>query len=98
MSISKLLTLLFASAVLMACGTMPTHFAGMSEEELYAYNLSKPFPEQIICQEEKTTSSYIRKRRCQTVQQFINERANSDMALNVLDYGAKFPAIRPSLD
>jgi hypothetical protein len=78
------------SLALIACGSIPPNFANMSEEELHAYNLQQPLMQQVICLEEQTTSSYIRKRRCNTLQQLYNARSNADLALGVLDYGRHY--------
>ncbi|MCI5105900.1 MAG: hypothetical protein MRY76_04245 [Pseudomonadales bacterium] len=83
----RLLAIAGMSLVLLACGSIPPNFSSMSEEELHAWNLQQPLMQQVICLEEQTTSSYIRKRRCNTLQQLYNARANADLALGVLDYG-----------
>ena len=78
--------------IAVGCTSSPTNFASMSEEELYAYNMDRPILEQVYCRVEKTTSSFIRKRRCATVQQLVDQVNNSTMALDVLDYGGNFNA------
>lgn len=75
-----------------ACGNLPTSFVTMSEEELYAYNITQPVLKRVLCREETTTSSYIRKRRCYTVQELVEANTNSVLALDVLNYGANFNA------
>lgn len=99
MLLVKLLSIAITGLLLAACGNLPPNFATMSEEELHAYNLQQPLMNQVICMEEQTTSSYIRKRRCRTLMQIYNARANADMALNVLNYGNDYNAgIGGSLD
>ena len=95
---NTLILAVFASAFT-ACQSQPLSFASMSEEELYAYNLDKPVLQQVVCVEEKTTSSYIRKRRCQSLQQIITSRSTVDMQLEVLNYGYNYNSgIGRSLD
>lgn len=79
-------------SALAACQSAPQRFASMSEEELFAYNTEQPLLKQVICVREQTTSSYIRKRRCQSIQQLMNERASSAAMLNVLNWGVNYNA------
>ena len=93
------LVLAVLASAFTACQNQPISFASMSEEELYAYNVDKPLLEQVFCVEEKTTSSYIRKRRCQSLERIINERSTVDMKFDVLNWGNDYNAgIRRSLD
>jgi hypothetical protein len=77
---------------LTACGTAPLSFESLSEEELYAYNAEQPLLNQVICVKEQRTSSHIRKRRCQSLHEIINERSTAGLQLQVLDYGAHYNA------
>lgn len=86
------LLLVSASLLLTACESLPRSFAAMSDEEIYAYNADKPVLEQIYCSNQKRTSSFIRKRRCMTIQQYINERDMAAMELDVLNYGHNYNA------
>lgn len=80
------------AGVLAACQTTPQRFASMSEEELFAYNAEQPLLKQVICVKEQTTSSYIRKRSCQSIQQIMNERASAGSMLDVLNWGVNYNA------
>lgn len=87
------------AVVFTACQNQPMSFAAMSEQELYAYNLDKPVLDQVVCVEEKTTSSYIRKRRCESLRRIITDRSTVDMQLEVLNYGYNYNSgIGRSLD
>lgn len=79
-------------SALAACQTPPQRFASMSEEELFAYNAEQPLLKQVICVKEQTTSSYIRKRSCQSIQQLVNERASAGAMLDVLNWGVNYNA------
>lgn len=86
---------LFALALgLGACQLPAQHFAGMSDEELHAYNADRAVMDQVVCRKEARTSSYIRKTHCQTVRQIVYELENSVMALQVLDFGGGASALR----
>lgn len=74
------------------CATNTLNFATMSEEELYAYNLDQPLMKRVLCREERTTSSFIRKRRCATVEELVAQNTDSVLALDVLNYGVNFNA------
>jgi len=80
------------SLLIVACSNLPPSFVTMSEEELYAYNAEQPIRRRVLCREETTTSSYIRKRRCYTVQELVDANTNSVLTLDVLNYGANFNA------
>ncbi len=77
---------------LAACGTAPLNFESLSEEELFAYNAEQPLLRQVICVNERRTSSHIRKRRCQSIHDIITERSTAGMQLQVLDWGAHYNA------
>jgi hypothetical protein len=56
-----------------ACGTNTRpDFLSMSEEEIFAYNLEKPLMDKVYCFEERETSSYIRRRKCMTVEDYVD--------------------------
>lgn len=88
----KTLILSIVVGGLAACQSQPLSFASMSEEELFAYNSEKPLLQQVICVEEQTTSSYIRKRRCQSIEQLVSERTAGAMKLQVLNWGYNYNA------
>lgn len=85
-------TLVGLGVILSACQSLPRSFAAMSDEEIYAYNADKPVLQQVYCTNQQRTSSFIRKRRCMTIQQYINEREMAPMTLQVLNYGYNYNA------
>lgn len=86
------LLLLAVPVAIVGCGNLPPTFGSMSEEELYAYNSTQPLMKRVLCREERTTSSYIRKRRCYTVQELVDANTSSVQALDVLNYGSNYNA------
>lgn len=72
--------------VLAACQIPEANFLTMSEEELYRYNAERPVMEQVVCRKEASTSTFIRKKQCQTVSQIVYGLSDSVMALDVLNY------------
>ena len=85
----RLVLLLSTVSLLGACNLNPEQpaFVNMSDEELYAYNLEKPLKDQVYCRTETTTSTYIRKRRCNTVLAWVQEIENNAASLQVLNFG-----------
>lgn len=75
-----------------SCATDTINFATMSEEELFAYNLDQPIMKRVLCREERSTSSFIRKRRCATVEDLVAQYTDSVMSLDVLNFGGNFNA------
>jgi hypothetical protein len=59
-------------------------FISMSEAEIYAYNQERPLMKKVYCFEEDTTSSYIRRRQCMTVEEYVYRLERSVLALDVL--------------
>jgi len=88
----KLLLTAGLAGFLTACQNAPRTFESMTEEELFAYNTEQPIMQQVICVTETTTSSYIRKRRCQSLDKIINERSSAVMQLDVLNWGVDYNA------
>lgn len=81
---------LIAGTVLAACGNTPPSFANMSEEELAAYNQTQPLEKMIHCVQEAQTSTYIRKKICRTVMEWVRHNERQAMALDVLNSPAGF--------
>lgn len=69
----RLLMILTGVALLTGCTGSQPNFLSMSEEELYVYNAGKPVRQQVYCFERRETSSWIPRRRCDTVQDLIEE-------------------------
>jgi hypothetical protein len=57
----------------------------MSEQELFTYNQEQPLMEKVWCTTDSDTSSYIRKRRCMTVADWVDYNARSVDKLEVLN-------------
>jgi len=57
----------------------------MSEEELLSFNQSKPYLERIVCYEEATTSTFIRKRKCMSYEKALYHNERAGMSLDVLN-------------
>ena len=85
LKIASALLCLPALAWLTSSCTTPTGFAGMSEEELLAWNKGKPVLEQVYCRKEARTSSRIRKTYCDTVEGWITYNQRSLMALETIN-------------
>lgn len=75
-----------------ACANQPPAFHRMSEKELMAYNATRPVEEQVLCTKETSTTTYIRRTRCQTVQQLVNHNIAAVMALDVMNFGRNYNA------
>ena len=89
-------TILLASLLLLvtACGITSQRFAQFSDEELYAYNRTKPFDEKVTCVNEATTGSYIRKTRCQTNEQWPHGLIDAFNSLDTLSPTSDYAVIR----
>ncbi len=73
-------------ALLAACTTvddgMPK-FEKMSEEELAAYNAGRNLSQMIVCQDDTSTMSRVRRRRCATVEVMYGTGLSAEQ-LNIL--------------
>lgn len=80
-------TLLFSTVLLVsACASSDPRpdFLRMTEEEIYVYNMERPLMEKIYCFEERQTSTYIRRRQCMTVEDYVYRLERAALALDVL--------------
>ncbi len=73
--------------LLSACENTPPNFANMNDAEILAYNESQPLLSQIHCVREATTSTYIRKRHCKTVEGWMRHNEREADRLSVLNTG-----------
>ncbi|MBT8147276.1 MAG: hypothetical protein KJN90_10520 [Gammaproteobacteria bacterium] len=81
-NIPLLLTILLLAS---ACATeSQRNFLKMTEEEIYVYNMDKPLMEKVYCFEERQTSTYIRRRQCMTVENYVYRLERAVLALDVL--------------
>jgi len=92
--------LLFSTVLLVsACASEPRpNFIRMTEEEIYVYNMERPLMEKIYCFEERQTSTYIRRRQCMTVEDYVYRLERAALALEVLQPATGQPAFGRSLD
>jgi len=89
-TVSLLLSILL---LVSACASEPRqNFVRMTEEEIYAYNMERPLMEKIYCFEERQTSTYIRRRQCMTVEDYVYRLERAALALDVLQPSTGTPA------
>jgi len=60
------------------------NFNRMTEEEIFAYNLDQPLMKKIYCFEENETSTFIRRRRCMTVENYVYRLEKAVLTLDVM--------------
>ena len=72
--------------LLAACSNLSKHPRNMSEAELYSYNASRPTLQQVVCRDMTHTSSRIRKRRCSTVKEIIENKSATRRQLDVINH------------
>lgn len=81
----KLLFLACLAIIVSACvNSNRSSFTSMSELELSAYNRGQPPEKRIFCMEEANSSTYIRKRTCQSIEEWATHNQRSAMTLDVL--------------
>ncbi len=71
--------------LLTACSSNQTSFTSMSDEELASYNQTQPLESKVHCVVEPNTSTYIRKRTCRTVADWVQHNQRQTMTLDVLN-------------
>ena len=99
MKISRIASLFVTLFLVSACATEPRqNFLNMTEEEIYVYNMEKPLMEKIYCFEERQTSTFIRKRQCMTVEQYVYRLERAALALDVLQPAPGTTGIRSIRD
>lgn len=57
---------IFTIVAISACNTRQPNFSRMTEEELFQYNSTVGFFDQVFCQDEVRSGSHIRTRHCST--------------------------------
>lgn len=90
MSVMRSLLLVGLVALVSACNSNLPSFAAMSEVELAAFNRTVPLAEQVYCVEQAGTSTYIRRRICQTYAQWLSQNERDAMRLDVLNSSPGF--------
>lgn len=86
----KILPFAALGLVITACASTGPSFANMSEVELAAYNESLPMEEKVYCVREADTSSFIRRRTCRTVADWVRHNERTAMQLEVLNSPASY--------
>ncbi len=81
----KAILVMSCAMLIAACQNTGPSFANMSEVELAAYNEDRPMEVKVYCVREADTSTYIRKRTCRTVADWVRHNERSAMALDVLN-------------
>ena len=83
----NLLEVILFAVVLASCNaTDRTPFRKMTEEELIAYNSTMPLEHNVFCFEDVRTGSFIKKKRCMTLRDIMdNVEANSNW-IGTLNY------------
>ena len=56
-------------------------FDAMTDEEIFYYNMDKSGMQQVVCEDTNRIGSYIRRRRCMTVDQIIREKMATSLRL-----------------
>lgn len=94
----KLLLLACLAIIVSACSNSNRpSFTGMSEMELAAYNRAQPLEKQVFCVEEANSSTFIRKRICQSLEEWAGHNDRTAMTLDVLNSRPSF-ALPSSLE
>ena len=83
----KSLLLIGAAIIVTACSNSSPSFLNMSAIERAAHNRGLPTEEQVFCEREADSSTYIRKRVCQSYEEWLEHNERGAMALDVLNRG-----------
>lgn len=81
----KYLLFTFLAIAVSACSNTGPSFSSMSELELAAYNRELPAEKHIYCVEQADTSTFIRRKVCQSLEDWISHNERSAMTLDVLN-------------
>ena len=86
---ARLIGVVLLPLLLADCSTNQyTNFAKLSEEELFNYNLQRPFMERVYCFRQSHIRSHIPTMRCMEVREFVNENNSITIdKLNVINSG-----------
>lgn len=86
----KPLALISLATIIASCGTSRPAFVSMSAEELAAYNQGLPLARQVYCVREADSSTYIRKRKCRSYEDWAQHNERNAMRLEVLNSAPSF--------
>jgi len=81
----KPLLLVGLAILVSSCTTNRPSFANMNGAELAAYNRGMPAEKQIHCVQNADSSTYIRKRICQSYEDWMLQNERAAMTLDVLN-------------
>ena len=92
----KPLTLACLAIIVAACSSNGPSFLSMSEVELAAYNRGQLPGKQVYCVQEADSSSFIRKRSCQTYEDWMEHNEKSAMTVDLLNSRPDYNQPSPS--
>ncbi len=81
----KLLLLIGLGVLVSACNSNTPSFATMGAAELAAYNRDQPAEKQVFCRESTSTATLIRRRVCQSFEDWVEANERAAMTIDVLD-------------
>lgn len=81
----KSLLLVSTAIIVTACSNNSPSFFSMSATELAAHNRGLPAEEQVFCVREADSSTYIRKRVCQSYEEWLEHNERAAMTVDVLN-------------
>lgn len=81
----KTLLIVCFALVLAACNSGRPAFGSMSAVELAEYNRGLPPEQQVFCVTETSSSSFIRRRVCQSFEDWVTQSEQAAMTLDVLN-------------
>ena len=79
------LLLISAAIIVTACSNNSPSFLNMSAIELAAHNRGLPAEEQVFCVRDADSSTYIRKRVCQSYEDWLQHNVRAAMTIDVLN-------------
>ncbi len=86
----KFLLLVFLAIIVSSCSSNKPSFTSMSELELAEYNRGLPPEKQVFCLQEADSSTYIRRRSCQSFEDWVQQNERAAMTLDVLNSRPSF--------
>jgi hypothetical protein len=84
------LLLISAAIIVTACSNNSPSFLNMSAIELAAHNRGLPAEEQVFCVRDADSSIYIRKRVCQSYEDWLEHNVRVAMTMDVLNLRSNY--------
>ncbi len=81
----RLLLLAGLAILVSTCNSDRPSVVNMSEIELAVYNNSQPAEKRVFCVQETSSSTFIRKRVCQSYEDWVQQNEQNAMTLDVLN-------------